>query len=119
VKTILVVDDEYVICDLLAAALSDEGYQVVTASNGREAWSRLEEFQPNLILCDVMMPLVDGRVLCNAVRADVKYRALPFILMSAAGSSTLKEDCDYSDFVRKPFDLDEIVETVRAWIGEP
>ena len=118
-KTILVVDDEYVICDLLEAVLGDEGYMVVTAGNGEEAWSRLEEFHPDLILCDVMMPVADGRVLCHAVRADVNYRALPFILMSAVGSSNLKEDCDYSDFLRKPFNLDEIVQIVRAWIGEP
>ncbi len=118
-KTILVVDDEYVICDLLVAVLGDEGYKVVTAGNGKEAWSRLEEFHPDLIMCDVMMPIVDGRVLCRAVRADVRYRTLPFILMSAVGSANLKEICDFSDFVRKPFDLDQLVEIVRAWIGKP
>lgn len=118
-KRILVVDDEYVICSLLAALLSDEGYTVVTAANGREGWTQVEEYHPDLVLCDVMMPIVDGRVLCRDLRAHEAYHELPIVLMSAVFSANLKAECDYSEFVRKPFDLDEVLRIVQSWIGDP
>jgi len=119
VKRILVIDDEYVICDLLAGILSDEGYAVVTAANGREGWMQIEAYQPDLVLCDVMMPIVDGRILCRGLRANTQYHELPFVMMSAVFNSRLKEECDYSEFVRKPFDLEEILRIVHEWVGDP
>jgi CheY-like chemotaxis protein len=119
VKRILVIDDECVICDLLDAVLSEEGYNVATAANGREGWTQIEEYHPDLILCDVMMPLVDGRLLCRELRANKQYKTLPFVLMSAVSPPHLKDECDYSEFVHKPFDLDDILHIVQEWIGEP
>jgi len=58
--TILVVDDEYLIADILAYALEDEGFMVVTAGNGKKALEVLERERPSLIITDFMMPVMDG-----------------------------------------------------------
>ncbi|WP_256345401.1 PleD family two-component system response regulator, partial [Pseudomonas sp. F1002] len=66
--TILVVDDEYLIADILGYALEDEGYMVVKASNGQKALEVLERERPALIITDFMMPVMDGQEFAEAVR---------------------------------------------------
>jgi two-component system alkaline phosphatase synthesis response regulator PhoP len=112
VKTILIVEDERVIAEILSAVLEDEGYRVVIANNGRQGLDRLAEGRPDLVLCDVMMPGLDGRDLARAMSADLKYRSIPLIMMSAAHMPTYKRDFPYTAFLSKPFDMDQLVDTV-------
>jgi CheY-like chemotaxis protein len=112
VKTILIVEDERVIAEILCAVLEDEGYRVVIANNGRQGLDRLADGHPDLVLCDVMMPGLDGRDLARAMSADVKYRSIPLIVMSAAHMPAHKRDFPYTAFLSKPFDMDQLVETV-------
>ena len=109
--TILVVDDEAAIVELLQAVLDDEGYQVVTAGDGREALASLAAHRVALVLSDVMMPRLDGRELARAMRADPAHRAIPLILLSAA-SPAIAQDTPHAAFVSKPFDLDALLATV-------
>ena len=111
-KTILVVEDERVIAEILSAVLEDEGYRVVVAYNGTQGLDRLAEGRPDLVLCDVMMPGLDGRDLARAMWSDSEYRTIPIILMSAAHIPASKHDFPYTDFLRKPFDMDQLLETV-------
>ena len=67
--TILVVDDEYLIADILSFALEDEGFMVVTASNGQKGLEVLDRERPALIITDFMMPVMDGLEFATAVRA--------------------------------------------------
>jgi two-component system alkaline phosphatase synthesis response regulator PhoP len=109
---ILIVDDEPSITNLLAALLEDEGHQVSTASNGREGLAHLEKVKPDLVLSDVMMPILDGRALCQAMHANPSYQAIPIILMSAAIEGNISSECKYAAFLKKPFNLDTVLELV-------
>ncbi|HET9495876.1 MAG TPA: response regulator [Chloroflexia bacterium] len=112
-KTILIVEDERVIAEILSAVLEDEGYNVLIANNGRQGLERIAEKRPDLVLCDIMMPGLDGRDVARAMSADSKYRTIPLILMSAAHIPINRHDYPYTDFLRKPFDMDELIATVK------
>ncbi len=74
--TILVIDDELALRVMLEEVLTDAGYQVVSLGSGREALARLDEVRPDLMLCDVMLPGLDGREVYRAVQADPRWQAL-------------------------------------------
>jgi len=112
-KTILVVEDEQVIAEILSVVLQEEGYRVVMAGNGKEGLARLAETHPDLVLCDVMMPVVDGRDMVRAMSADPDYRSIPVVMMSAAHLPPRAADYSYAAFIRKPFDLDYLVSTIE------
>ncbi|MDY7230192.1 response regulator [Hyalangium rubrum] len=118
-KTVLLVDDEHAIIDALAGILEDEGFRVVTASNGREALSRLEEGVPDVALVDVMMPGMDGRELVHRMQADPRFRGVPVVLMSAVPQSILARDGALGcvDFFHKPFDLWQLLARLRQLSG--
>src|SRR5947209_3988008 len=82
--TILVVDDEQPVVDLLTDMLEDEGHTVIPAYNGRTALEIVAHQAVDLVISDVMMPFVDGVQLCKRVREEHDRRSLPIILMSAA-----------------------------------
>jgi two-component system alkaline phosphatase synthesis response regulator PhoP len=112
VKTILIVEDERSIAEILSMVLEEEGYKVIVANNGKQGLDRLAQEQLDLVLCDIMMPGVDGRDFARAVSADSMYRTIPIIMMSAAQIPTDKHDFPYTAFLPKPFDMDKLVETV-------
>ncbi len=121
-KTILVVDDEYAIADILVDVLGDEGYRVLSAANGKEGLARLEaESQVDLLILDAMMPVLDGKSTLQRLRADARYQALPVLLMSAAASIADElaalPDCKVSAFLHKPFALDRLLSLVQQLIG--
>src|SRR5688500_3133411 len=82
--TILVVDDEPQIVDLLTSALEDEGYQVACAYDGEQAWNLVHQQPPDLIISDVSMPRLDGLDLVRRLRRCWQLARTPVILMSAA-----------------------------------
>ena len=110
--TLLIVDDDHSITDILRSVCEDEGYRVVVAGNGREAMECLKVERPDLVLCDVMMPSMDGRTVCRNMKADPELRSIPFLLMSAARDFANDKSCGYDAFIPKPFDLDELLETI-------
>ena len=114
---ILVVDDELAIALMLEALLTDEGYQVVTAGSGRQALARLVDVRPDLILCDVMLPGLDGREVCRTVQSDPNYQATPVVLMSASYQSLAGSDCPYAAFVCKPFLVPALLATIEQVLG--
>jgi CheY-like chemotaxis protein len=117
--TILVVDDEYAVADFLKTVLEEEGYHVLVAENGREGLARLAESRPALVLCDLMMPIMDGAALCRAMRKNPDYQAIPFVLMSARHYPPSRDDegCNYTAFLAKPFSLDKLIELVSRLVG--
>jgi two-component system, OmpR family, alkaline phosphatase synthesis response regulator PhoP len=118
VKTILIVEDERAIAEMLAAILEESDYQVVIAGNGQEALTRLETTRPDLILSDIMMPIMDGRTLCKKLRAHPTYNSIPVVLMSAAYDSVSRSDGTPTAFLKKPFGLQELLTTVSDVIEE-
>lgn len=114
VTTILVVDDEYLIADILSFALEDEGFSVVTASNGRKGLDALDRVKPALIITDFMMPAMDGLEFATAVRALPSLLQVPIILISGAQAHIGMQRPDLFDAVLpKPFNIDAIIAEVR------
>lgn len=111
-STILIVDDEYSIVEVLSELLQEEGYNVLTAYNGQEGLARLENVIPDVVLCDIMMPVLDGRAMCQQMQRDMRYRSIPIILMSAVRPVSQLGECSYTALVEKPFDLDEVLQTL-------
>ncbi len=111
-KKILLVEDEPAIAELLQAVLEEAGYQVDLAANGREGLRRLTVVQPDMVLSDVMMPVLDGRQLCRAINTNPHYQAIPVVLMSAAREDQCCRECDCAAFLPKPFALEQVVATI-------
>jgi len=116
-KTILVVDDEFDIVDVLSDLLTAEGYRVVTASNGREGLTRAAEAHPDLILLDRMMPVVDGAEMLRLLRQEPELDRIPVIMMSAAEGRRLAQELGCAAFLKKPFDLNTLLETVARLVS--
>ncbi|MDO7911422.1 response regulator [Pseudomonas monteilii] len=117
--TILVVDDEYLIADILGFALEDEGFQVRTASNGRMALDLLDTQPIDLVITDYMMPVLNGQELVTAIRAEPTWSRLPVILMSGAQASQAQVGpTAFCAVFEKPFDVWRMIAKVRELLEE-
>jgi CheY-like chemotaxis protein len=116
VATVLIVEDEFVIADLLEMALTDEGYCVLLAANGREGLELLaDRTRPDLVITDYMMPILDGAGLLQAMRQSEAQRDIPVIVMSSMPEANMRERiAGYAAFVRKPFQLDAMIQLVAS-----
>ena len=113
--TLLVIDDEEMILSMLRDVLELEGYTVLLAPNGREGLARVREAVPDLILTDVMMPVMDGHDLCHQLRADPRTAKIPVIGMSAAYRP--QADDAFDAMIAKPFDIPPLLALIRTWLG--
>ncbi|ASI36816.1 MULTISPECIES: response regulator YycF [unclassified Exiguobacterium] len=113
-RRILVVDDEQPIADILKFKLEKEGYSVAVANDGVEALEKVEEFKPDLILLDIMLPLMDGMEVCREVRKTLET---PIIMLTAKDSEidkVLGLELGADDYVTKPFSSRELLARVKA-----
>lgn len=88
-RRVLIVDDDQRVLSLLIDLLADEGYDVLHATNGAEALEVLHSYEPDLIVSDVVMPVMDGIQLCRTVKADPRYSAIPVLLISGLRQSEI------------------------------
>jgi DNA-binding NtrC family response regulator len=113
-EKILVVDDEVEICNLFAKVLSEEGYKVFTAHNGKEALKKVKKEEPDLVLLDIIMPGMDGM---EALAAIKKFKEnIQVIMITAYGTiDTVIRAAELGayDYVTKPFDLEKAKGIIR------
>ena len=117
---LVVVDDEPSIREICVDVLSSEGYEVSTADNGREAVDLLASKPADLVLMDIMMPVLDGVTACKLLRENEQTRDIPVVIMSASHNihSQISElQHMASAVVPKPFDFDELLNTVRRFVA--
>src|SRR5690242_7719287 len=104
---VLVIDDDPVIVQLLRVNFEIEGFEVVSAADGREGFERAKADRPDLVLSDIMMPRMDGLELVAQLKAHASTRSLPIILLSAKAQNAEVQqglDAGADDYVTKPFD---------------
>lgn len=116
-KKLLLIDDDPNLILLVKDYLEFRGYEVVTAENGREALEVLEQQIPDMIICDVMMPEMDGYSLVSTIRSDPKTSWIPVLFLSAKGQSQdrvkgLNIGADV--YMVKPFEPEELVAQVES-----
>ncbi len=111
---VLVVDDEYRYVRLMEANLVSEGYEVIKATNGQAAVDAVNEFKPDLVLLDVMMPGLDGYQACERIR---EFSSVPIIMVTAKGGErdrVMGLDVGADDYIVKPYSATELLARVRA-----
>lgn len=116
--TILIVDDDPYICQLLCDLVEDLGHTPLSAMNGQAALEIARSRHPDLILTDVMMPVLDGYGLVQALRTDPSLSKTAVFLMSAAFSNRKKASAadEVTGFIEKPFDLLQIEQLLRGLV---
>lgn len=116
--TILVVDDDPGIRAVCTDLLESEGYAVVPAGNGQEALTRTQTARPDVVLMDIMMPILDGVTACTRLKNDPSTARIPVALMSARGNlDRLSQELACCDAVlSKPFDIDQLLATVEQLV---
>lgn len=116
--TILVVEDDPDITESLCDVLHSEGYEVATASNGREGLDRLREMgRPSLILLDLMMPVMSGSEFLAALRQDDALASIPVVIVSAWTNESAQVRAQSQGFVKKPISIDALLEATHRLCG--
>ena len=113
---ILVIEDEETVRENILELLDAEGFDAIAAENGRIGLSRAKQHLPDLILCDIRMPELDGYGVLTALRSESKTAEIPFIFLSAKAAKTdLKVGMDLgaSAYIVKPFTLIELLDTME------
>ena len=121
-QKILVIEDERSLLDILSYNLSNEGFEVITASDGQEGLRRAERELPDLIVLDLMLPVVDGLQVCRQLRANARTQHIR-VLMLTARSEELDEIVGFNmgadDYVTKPFKMKPLVHRIKALLRRP
>jgi len=117
-KKILVADDDLAILDVMSTILEDKGYGVKKVDDGNVVEQAIE-YLPDVILLDIWMSGMDGRIICENLKSNLKSRNIPVVLVSA--NSNIREilkNSKANDLLRKPFDIDELLEIVDKYSSQ-
>jgi CheY-like chemotaxis protein len=117
--TILVVEDDERIQRLVELVLRGEGYSVLQAGDGRQALDLIDSARPDLVLLDLMLPVLDGWALRERLRQRPTTSDIPIILMSAVRNlPETARKLDVADYLSKPFEIDDLVRSVRQRLAD-
>lgn len=118
-KKILILDDNADILDMLSYLLVDSGYEIKTLLRGDKVFEAIHRFHPDLVLMDVMLANMDGRMICNKIKTNPETQKLPVILISGTHdlSESLNQQGAPNDFVAKPFDIDYLLTKIALQLA--
>jgi len=120
-KTIMAVDDEENILELVKSILEEHNYSVITARDGDECIRKLKKEKPDLILLDMMMPGMSGREVCERIRKNPNTKGLKIAFLTVARFSDMGKETlakmKVSDYITKPFENADLVKRVKKILG--
>jgi len=124
-QLILVVDDDPDLVESICMKLESNNFRVAKAYDGVEAWDKIKEERPELIILDVMMPRKNGYELCDEIKKDETYKDIIVVLLTAVGDAVTSTSYTHmdgkttlaEDFIPKPIDLDRLMEIVKENIS--
>ena len=119
VKTILLIEDTSDILENLTEYLELEGYHILAANNGKKGIEMAVEFLPDLIICDALMPGMDGHEVLHILLATAKTEGIPFIFSTSMSEKIDREEAlkmGADDYLVKPFELETMLIMIRKWI---
>ena len=115
-KRILIVEDQAVISSMLRMRLEANNYEVMTAADGQEGLEKAHKESPNLIILDIMLPKMNGYQICQLLKADPKYKAIPIIISSGRTPQEIRKvgkEMGADAFVSKPFEAEELLSKMK------
>ena len=124
-KLVLVVDDDPDLVEAISMKLESKNYKVSKAYDGIEAWDRIKEKRPDLIILDVMMPRKNGYELCDELKNNPEYKDISIILFTAVASAVSSTSYTHydgmntlaDDYIPKPIDLDKLMSMIGDYIS--
>ena len=119
-KHVLVVDDDPLVVKILREPLERAGYSVNTASHGLEALKKVKEKRPDLIILDILMPLLDGFKVARLLKFDKRFKDIPIIVLTSRateGERKMGEQVGANEFLYKPFRLPQVLDVVQRYLN--
>lgn len=116
-QTVLIIEDEPSLVEVLSYNLEKEGFEVLTANNGRDGLERARSALPDLIILDLMLPLVDGLQVCSQLRSDPKTQNIRVLMLTARSEETdevVGFNVGADDYVTKPFKVRPLIHRIKA-----
>jgi DNA-binding response OmpR family regulator len=119
-KTVFVIDDDENLQTVLEIALMEAGYAVERAGDGATALARLHTRTPDLVLCDVIMPYVDGAQVWQVLRERLQYAGVPFVLLTALDRKPWFAELEAEGVVvlHKPFNIDRLIAIIDSYLDD-
>jgi CheY-like chemotaxis protein len=122
---VLVVDDDPDLVEMVSMKLESENIRAASAYDGVEAWERIKEEKPDLVILDVMMPRKNGYTVCDEIKNDEAYKDIKVILLTAVGSAVTSTSYTHrdgmttmaDDYIPKPIDLDNLMGIVKDYLS--
>ena len=118
---ILLIEDDFDNQFVVKYFLEQSNYTVIVANNGKEGLEKLEEQNPDIILLDIMMPVMDGYQTIKRIRKDPKIKDIPVISLTANAQVTEKEKClksGFDQYIEKPIDLIFLLSSIKKMLKE-
>lgn len=124
-KLVLVVDDDPDLVEAVSMELEGNDFRVAKAYDGLEAWERIKEEKPALVILDVMMPRKNGYEVCEELKNDDQYKDITVVLLTAVGSAVTSSSYTHwdgkralaDDYIPKPIDIDNLMGIVKDYVG--
>lgn len=119
-KKILIVDDEQDIVETLKFVMEEAGYECHCAYDGEQGLNLAKEIIPDLIILDVMMPVMNGYKVSRLLKFDTRYKDIPILMLTARSQEKdkeLGEETGADEYITKPFDIDFVLERVKSYLG--
>jgi len=114
---VLVIDDEPAIADVLRMLLEFRGHEVLTADDGSRGFATAQRQAPDVIVLDLMMPVIDGFAALEALRGDERTAEIPVVILSALGSTDVRQRCHdlgARAFLQKPYNPEDLLRAVEG-----
>lgn len=118
-KNILVIEDNHAILDVITLILESEAYKVNGLSKSANFMEHIDEFNPDLLILDIMLPDADGRVLLQELRLNERTRHIPVLMISARYTKENLQNVEFKPdaFVAKPFDIDDLLDRIEGLLA--
>ena len=117
-KTILIIDDDPTVSELIKRQLTKDAYNVVIANNGKEGIELARKIKPNLITLDILMPEMDGWSVLRTLKADPEVSKIPVVMASILDEKNKGFSLGAADFVSKPIEKDRLINSIQSLIGK-
>ena len=116
-RSILIVDDEFGLAEMLRELLTELDYDIEVAINGRAALDVLNARRIDLVITDLMMPVMDGSELARAMRGEPRFQHIPILLMTSLPTAAPRDAALYDEVLRKPFMPDALLASVSRYLN--